>query len=290
MIESSIHIRSSSGRLLLTLLFAFVAMKGMTGCRWLGFHTKDRFSNPPPCVLAPDAAKEEIIAHINGHASRLNSWRSSRVGIHLKQPGMPTFDLSADMAVESPMNFRLRAKSLVGEEADFGSNRDQFWFWVKRADYPYVMTAAHEDLDVAQRVLPIPFEPQWVMEAFGVTTIDPEQYQMEPARDNRVNLISHQTSASGQRVMKVIGVDLCSGYVVEHSLYDASSRLIARATMSNHMKSDHGIAIPYLLTLEWPQAGTTMSLDFRAVEINPAYTPETIWQLPAIAPVVHLGR
>lgn len=292
MYESSSCVHSSTGRTFLVLFFVFATSSGVLGCRWFqDVHPKNPFAPEPVCVLSADATKEEIVAHINAQASRLNAWKSSQVAIRLKQPGMPAaFNLSADMAVESPLNFRLRAKSLVGEEADFGSNRERFWFWVKRADYPYVMTAAHEDLGLAQQQLPIPFEPQWVMEVFGVTPIDPSRYDMVNVNQNRVDLISQQTSASGQPVTKVIGVDLCSGFVVEHSLFDASNQLIARATMGNHTFSSDGIAIPYHMTLEWPRAGTRMTLDFRAVEINPAYTPETIWQLPNIAYVHHLGR
>lgn len=292
MYESSSCIRSSSGRTFLILLLMCAVSSSVIGCRWLGLKSPaNPFAPEPVCVFTPDAAKDEIIAHINAQASQLHGWRSSQVVIQLKQPGMPTsFKLSADMAVERPLNFRLRASSIAGAEADFGSNRDRFWFWVKRADYPYVMTAAHEDLPYAQQQLPIPFEPQWVMEAFGVKTVDPSQYEMETVRDNRVNLISHQTSASGQPVMKVIGFDLCSGYVVEHSLYDASSRLIARATLSNHVTTGNGAVIPYRLALEWPQAGVNMKLSILDAKVNPAYTPETIWEIPTVAPVVQLGR
>jgi hypothetical protein len=288
--ESSIYVRSISGRRFLLVLFVCVAFNLMSGCRWLGFHTKDQFVTPPPCVFAPDATKDEIIGHVNAQASQLHAWRSSRVAIQLKQPGMLPFDLSADMAVESPINFRLRVKSFAGAEADFGSNPERFWFWIKRADYPQVMTAAHEHLAMAQREFPIPFEPEWVMEAFGVRTIDPSQYEMENVKENRVNLISHQTSSSGQRVMKVIGVDVCTGHVVEHSLYDETSRLIARATMSKHTPTSNGLEIPYRLTLEWPQTGITMKLTLLDAEINPTYTPETVWELPTVAPAYHLGR
>jgi hypothetical protein len=291
MYESSSCIHSSAGRTFLTLLFMCVSSNCVVGCRWINTLKQplNPFPQQPVCVFPPDATKDEIIAHINNQASRLRAWQSSRVAIRLKQPGMIPVELSADMAVERPLNFRLRAKSLMGEEADFGSNRDLFWFWIKRAD-PRVITVAHEDLAFVQQQMPIPFEPQWVMEAFGVKSIDPSQYEMENVRDNRVNLISHQTSPSGQPVMKVIGFDLCSGYVVEHSLYDASSRLIARATLGNHLQAGDGIVIPYRLTLEWPQAGVNMRLDLLDAEINPDYTPETVWQLPVNAPAYDLGR
>lgn len=291
MYESSSCIRSPAGRTFLTLLFMCVTSNFVIGCQWLNNLKQpvNPFVRQPVCVFTPEATKDQIIDHVNAQASRLRSWKSSRVAIQLKQPGMFPVELNADMAVERPLNFRLRAKSVLGEEADFGSNPERFWFWIKRAD-PRVVTVAHQDLAFAQQQLPIPFEPQWVMEAFGVTTIDPSQYEMEPARENRVNLISHQVSASGQPVMKVIVFDLCSGYVVEHSLYDASSQLIARATLGKHVETDNGVVIPYRLTLEWPQAGVNMKLNLLNAEINPDYTPETVWQLPMIAPAYHLGR
>jgi len=153
-----------------------------------------------------------------------------------------------------------------------------------------VITVAHQDLGFAQQQLPIPFEPQWVMEAFGVRTIDPSQYEMSPPINNRVNLTSQQMSAAGQPVMKLIVFDLCSGHVIEHSLYDASSQLIARATLGKHAETDEGVVIPYRLTLEWPQAGVNMKLNLLNATVNPDYTPETVWQLPMIAPAIELGR
>jgi len=252
--------------------------------------TRNPFATPPPCVFAPNVSKEEIIAHLNANASQLTSWRSTKVGIHLKQRGSIPVDLTAQMAVESPRNFRLRASSLLGEEADFGSNQEHFWFWIRRSPQPYVITAAHEDMETAQRQLPIPFDPEWVMEAFGVVMIDPNQYTLERLGDHRVSLMSHEISPSGQAMIKSIGVDLCTGKIVEHALYDAKGTLIARAKIGNHTTTSDGISIPHRVILEWPQAGMTMKMGLLDVEVNPAFTPESMWRIPEIAPVIHLGQ
>jgi len=101
MYESSSCIRSSAGRTFLTLLLMCVASNGVIGCRWLNLKRPvNPFVQPPVCVFTPDATKDEIIAHINVQASQLRSWRSSRVAIQLKQPGMLPVELNADMAVE----------------------------------------------------------------------------------------------------------------------------------------------------------------------------------------------
>ncbi|MBD3676099.1 MAG: hypothetical protein HUJ26_21530 [Planctomycetaceae bacterium] len=284
------HNQTRRGRRLRGLMVLAGSMI-LTGCQWAQLvKPHNPFASPPPCVFAPDVSKEEIIAHLNANASRLTSWRSTKVGIHLKQKGSIPVDLTAQMAVESPRNFRLRASSLLGEEADFGSNQERFWFWIRRSPQPYVITAAHEDMETAQRQLPIPFNPEWVMEAFGVVMIDPSQYTLERLSDNRVSLMSNEVSPSGQTMIKSIGVDLCTGKIVEHALYDARGTLVARAQIGNHTTTSDGISIPHRVVLEWPQAGTTMKMGMLDVEVNPSYTPESMWQVPEIAPVIHLGQ
>lgn len=271
----------------------FVVMALMTsGCHWPQLvKPQNPFAKAPPCVLSSEATKEEIVAHLNANVSRLTAWRSTKVGIHLKQKGSIPVDLTAQMAVESPRNFRLRASSLLGEEADFGSNQERFWFWIRRSPQPYVITAAHQDMETVQQQLPIPFDPSWVMEAFGVMMIDPTKYEMERISDHRVSLMSLEKSPSGQAMIKSIGIDLCTGQIVEHSLFDSQGSLIARAQVGNHTTTSDGISIPHRVILEWPQAGTTMRLGLLDVEVNPAFTPATMWQMPdQIAPVVHLGR
>ena len=85
---------------------------------------------------------------VNTNIDRLWAWRSNDVRI--SGQSMPVH-LGGQIAVERPRNFRLTAGILgMDEEADFGSNTDWFWFWVKRGSAhgqpSYVYQARHEDV------------------------------------------------------------------------------------------------------------------------------------------------
>lgn len=262
------------------------------GCVWEKF-VRTIHPKPVPCVLSPTATKEVIVAHLNDNISRLTSWRSMRAKIGIQQTGtIPMPALNAQIAVESPSFFRLRvASALRGEEADFGSNNERFWFWVRESPQPVVMTAAHSDLAVAQQYLPFPFEPEWVMEAMGVILLNPDDFVLEPVSETRAKLISQSITPVGQQVQKVMAVDLCQGRIVEHSLNDVSGNLIARATLSDYRSGSAGISVPYTIVLEWPQAGSRLTLSFLDIELNPPYLPEQMWELPTtLGQVVDLGQ
>jgi hypothetical protein len=282
--------RNRSVRIRCLLLCAGVAI-GVSGCVWPRLpRLKNPFEKPPPCVFSSETTKTELFDHLNDNTTRLLSWRSSRVGIQLKQPGLPPFSLTANMAVEAPNRFRLQASMLGREEADFGSNDERFWFWIKQSPEPYIMTARHEQMAVAQRRLPIPFEPEWVMEAMGVIPFIPDAYEMQPVSELQTRLVKHQVTPTGESVRKEIDVNLCTGQITAHSLYNGQGELIARATMSEYLTDSHGVSIPYTIAFDWPRTGMKLKLSLLDVSINPNHIPEAIWELPrSLAPVVDIG-
>jgi hypothetical protein len=174
----------------------------------------------------------------------------------------------------------------MSEEADFGSNSDWFWFWVKRAaangQPSYVYQAKHEDVPNSPSLSQIPFQPDWLMEALGVVPIDAKNVTLHPeGRGQIMNLISERLSPSGQTVKKVITVDLRRGVVTSHSLYDMRGNLIARARLDNHYRDRAtSIIMPHLIALEWPQANLKINLEINQIEVNPTTIPPRNWQVP----------
>ena len=80
----------------------------------------------------------------------------------------------ANIALERPRRFRLRADTMItGPEVDLGSNDELFWFWVRRSPEPAVYFCRHDQFSssVARQVLPV--EPEWLIDALGVATLDP---------------------------------------------------------------------------------------------------------------------
>jgi hypothetical protein len=257
-----------------------------SGCIWPHLpRLKNPFEKPAPCVFSSATTKSELFEHLNNNVMSLHSWRSSRGGIQLKQPGFPPFSLTANMAVEAPNRFRLQASMLGRESADFGSNDERFWFWIKESPEPYVMTARHAQMAVAQRKLPIPFEPEWVMEAMGVIPFIPDAYELQPISEVQARLVRTQVTPAGASVRKEIDINLCTGHITGHSLFDQSGELIARATMSEYITDSQGVSIPYTISLDWPQTGIRMKLSLLDGSLNPNYIPEAVWVWPeALAP------
>ena len=236
---------------------------------------------PQPCVLPENVSKQELVAHLNHNRQQLRSWRSTDVSI--QAVGAGPMRLGASLAVESPRRFRLIAKSLRGVEADLGSNQDRFWYWMRADGTPYIFTAHHRDTDLVQRQLEIPFQPEWLMEALGVVPLQAEDFEIQRhgLGDNRVSLVSTQSSAEGLSLYREMIVDTCRGWVIEHGLYDADRQPLARAVMSEYALHD-GILMPHRVELSFPRNGQSLVLRIGDVELNPQQMESLMWEFPRI--------
>jgi hypothetical protein len=257
-----------------------LAVVPAAGCSINAPFAHNDFGSPLPA----NASVEEVVRRVNTNIDSLWAWRSDDVRI--SGPSLPVH-LTGTISVERPRNFRLTAGVLsMSEEADFGSNSEWFWFWVKRGSTngqpSYVYQAKHEDVPNSPSLSQIPFQPDWLMEALGVVPIDAKNVTLHPeGRGQIMNLISERLSPSGQTVKQVITVDQRRGVVTSHSLYDLRGNLIARARLDNHFRDRQtGVIMPHLIALEWPQANLKINLEMNQIEVNPTTIPPRNWQVP----------
>src|SRR5207302_9722983 len=118
--------------------------------------------------------------------------------------GLQSGGLAGSLYCEKPKNFRLRAKVAGHQEADFGSNDSEFWYWIGRDQPPYLYHCDYQSLDRGGVRLPFPFQPDWVMAALGMATYPPVQdgnYRVE-AKGKTVELIQ-RIESQGQQVTRV---------------------------------------------------------------------------------------
>lgn len=267
----------------------------MPGCALRGrWFDRNPYGPHAPCQLPAEVTVPDLVQHINVNSLKLSSWRAFSVRISSRGPvGFPV-SIAANLAVEAPRNLRLTANSPGGPELDIGSNAEQFWFWSRRSEDKYVFTARHDQLARAQQRFPIPFQPDWLIEALGVIQLNEREVALEPGPpgSRRASLISERTSPQGQPVRKVMVVDTCHGLILEHALYDASNRLLARAVLSGHIRDPYTQAVlPGRIDLEWPPAKMSLVLELGPIEANPAL-PQQLWTVPTIPdyPALDLGR
>jgi outer membrane lipoprotein-sorting protein len=271
-------------RLLTPVKIAEVAGVGFlllaaTGCTLPFPSARNEFGT----ALPQNASVEEIVGRLNTNIERVQSWQSYDVTI--SGSSLPVH-LNGKIVVERPRKFRLIASALGSDEADFGSNGDRFWFWVKRAQQAgqqnYVYQARYEDVEQSDLFRQMPFQPDWLLEALGIVPIDAKQFTLHPEDSHHVvNLVSdEQLTPAGKGVKKVIRVDKNRAVILGYSLYDATNKLIAKTQFDNHHIDAAKRIMPHRIMLDWPQAGVKITLEMGHIEINPSTIPRRIWEVP----------
>lgn len=263
----------------------------LPGCAWMRtwMGPRDPFAAGAPCVLRPDATAVEVVNHLNANTAQIRSWQSDHVKIAGRGAAQTPVSVGARIVVESPRNLRLIVSSPTGgEEVDLGSNATEFWFWNRRAEEKYVFVAYHDQNSVREgRRFPIPFQPEWVMEAFGVIPINADNVTANPGPvgSRTIQLVSDHDTPQGERVRKIAIVDICHGVIVEQALYDKQGRLVASARMSHF--ANHAVpgtrslvVLPKQIDIDWPKENLGFTMAMNHIEINPSKIPERIWERP----------
>jgi len=278
-------------------IIAVLMLASLSGCVWMRNHfgPRDPFVAKAPCALPPDATATEVVDYLNANTAKIPAWRADNVQIRGRRKADTGMAVDALLAIEAPRNFRLVARSPILEEVDLGSNSEQYWYWIRRAEPKNVFVAYHDEESVERRSIPIPFDPDWIMEAFGVMPIDASQATVEPGPPNSqtLRLISYRMSPSGEQVRKETIISACHGIVREHVLYDSQGQLIATAKLNGHVRDRNTQAvIPTRVDLDWPRAELGLTMELGTIEIKPQHMPPSLWQVPAKKgyPVYNMNR
>jgi len=185
------------------LLMLTTAASTLLGCA----SARDRLLGAKPTAKAPSPNVEAVATRYNSNSGKLHSIRCDSVTIdgEAKDPSNPNakaqiYTLDAMLAFEKPSNFRMKGMFAARPEVDLGSNKDEIWCWVKRADPGAVYYCKRDDLGKMQ--IAIPFQPDWLAEVLGVTEINPSEYEWGGEKEDRYSLITSQMTPAGERAIK----------------------------------------------------------------------------------------
>ena len=222
---------------------------------------------PPPRVLSPTPALDEVIQAVNHHASQIHNVTTNNAT--LSGPGFPS--LRANLAYEKPRRFRMRAETgLTGPELDLGSNDELFWIWVRRNEPPAVFFCHHADYAVHRHQMAMPIDPEMLVEVLGVTELDPALPHQGPfpRHDGRLEIRTIRETPQGPAT-KITLVDASSALVVGHALFGPDGTLMASATASDHRRDPlSGIYWPRVIDLSCPPAQFALRVEMDDVRIN----------------------
>jgi hypothetical protein len=261
------HIRTAVG---LTLLL-------LAGCRPL---PSPGPVGPGPAIGPSDApTAETLVGYLNANAQRLHSLDCGKLELDCRQGRQP-FGLEGWVVAQKPKNFRMAAKILGKQAVDMGSNDHEFWYWISEAKPPYLFHCSYEDFAQGNARMPMPFQPEWIMEALGMAEYGPpEKYQVTP-RGNVVELVEATTNAQGQTVSKVTVFTRSAArggaaQVTAHLLRDAGGKEICGAYITEvQQERTSGAILPYKLRLVWPAEQLEMKMTLNGCTANAQFEPQ----------------
>ena len=260
-------------------LGSLVVLAGCSSTRWGFIKNNDTPSPTGGPNAVPSVA--QLVDYLNDNAGRIQSMRVDDLDLTCSQ-GIRTFDLRGTMIVEKPRNFRMGAKLLGNPAVDLGSNDQEFWYWISKADPPYQVYCSYKDLDEGKvRRMPFPFQPAWVMESMGLGPYGPaDKYTLEHTNDT-IKLIEKTTSPQGAPVLKVIvfkrkPVQASVPQVTDYLLVDAGSNKEICGAHISDVQLDHntGAIIPKRMELRWPAEKLKLGLRMDAATLNPQLPPQ----------------
>jgi hypothetical protein len=265
-------VRSLLGIIGVALLAVLTAGCESTRLSWLKREPAGEMPNKsgaPPTTAA-------LVAYLNDNASRVRNLRVDDLGIDVTS-GSQTISLAGcRVFAEKPRNFRMKATALGKGEVDIGSNDQEFWFWAAKNPDPFQYFCAYKDMDAGRiKMMPLPIQPEWVMEAMGLGPYGPaEKYQLE-TEGRTFRLVEKTRSPQGMPVRKVIVMNRTPTRSPEPQvtqfllLNDANGQEICSA---NILKTtvDHvtGAILPYKMELNMPSQKMKLLMRMDSLKVN----------------------
>ena len=262
----------------ISLLF-FVVFSGF-GCASLNpllKPTKD-VKNPQPINdELPSAA--QMVEYLNDNARRINAIQCNSVAIDCKQGNQNAPGLDGMVVLQKPNLFRLKAKVLGQNAVDLGSNQEEFWYWISKADPPYVFHCSHAAMAAGQVRMPFPFQPEMILAALGIAEYDPNKNYEVKANGQLAELRERVTSPQGKTVSRVTVFQRAPAQagkpqVLGHILYDEAGKVICSVQVQDiQVVRQTGAVLPQKVVFQWPDQQVEMVMRFGEF-VNTEITPD----------------
>ena len=257
----------------------------MAGCEFLK-HNKTKSIVAPPQDLGNGLpSSDKLIGYLNREADKLSVIESNDVSLVANVQGRRMPGLTGTMLCEKPRNFRLTGDAVATQYVDIGSNGDQFWFWVKDGDSPLYF-CSYADYEKGAK-LPLPFQPEWVVQALGMAKYDPAKEYKVVAKGDTYELVEN-TTVQGIPVRKSTifnarnVTDPTQPQVVGHVIQNAQTgKTILHATIRrmryasySSPEGERSVAYPSDILLEWPEEKLSMTMKIGKATVNHKLTTE----------------
>lgn len=169
---------------------------------------------------------------------------------------------------EKDANFRFLLNSIFDKELDLGSNKEIYWFWIKRFDKKIYYWERNKNSQLIDE-----FDPEYVKESLGVDAI-PKNSIVLKSNNNLYKIISYRKNQSGNDVIKIWIV--FNEKITEHQLYNDQGNLIIKCSIKKFTQINNK-QIPSEIEITSNQLNCTLQLE--EIKINEKID-ESKWKMP----------
>lgn len=229
--------------------------------------------------LLPPQEKLPVFLDYNRLNETIQTFAAENITVKVWENGS-RFKLSGSIHYEKPKRFRLKLRSLVGEELDLGSNDTVFWYWSRRDPRPGVYYAAHEDFYKTR--LKTPFNPLFLRESLGLDTLDLTNAKVVE-KGNEVMVVSLRKSATGRQVMYSMFLNKATNRMDGVIVSDTNGKPLASCQIAYNGN------LPEKIIYEWHEEQRMLALEFKKPQVNVLISPK-MWQLPDHKPHINMGE
>ena len=241
---------------------------------------------PAAVTRQPSSAQIQLIKTLNARARAVKQLNAP---VTVKIPGAPK--IKGSLQVEFPKRMRLKAGVLGVSEmgVDAGSNEQQFWVWSKMAlpgSPAALYFANHDQYQNSQARSQIPLEPEQIINALGLVTLDPNgrHYGPFPEGKKHVRLYTIE-EVSGARQTRMLLINANTAAVEQTSVYDQNNQLVAYANALKFKNyNQHKISLPQKIEIHVVQPGQAdfvMKVDIGSFSVNSLFgDPNQMWAMP----------
>jgi hypothetical protein len=266
-----------------TVLLTGLCLAGL-GCSVDSLFRRLPPEGPPPEQSVGPVTAANLVDYLNGHARDLQALQCNGLSVEANANGQPG-TVQGYLVCRQPRDFRMVGKAFGAEEVDIGSNPEEFWFWIKRAEpHPHVYYCKYADLKAGVR-LPFPFQPDYIAEALGMATYGPPSEYQLLRRGDTVELVQNVTTPQGQPARKVTVFAYyrqtgTAPQIREYRLEYPNGKLICSARILEvrrqkpYRDSETDVWYPSKVVLTCPDEKLEIRLSLKDVTVNPAIDPQ----------------
>jgi hypothetical protein len=248
-----------------------------SGCNSMGlWHSRD--NGGVGAIPSEKPTSVDLVRFLNGNAEKIQVLECHAVTLDAKQGYQTSPTLYGDMICQKPRNFRLQAKFASNPEVDLGSNDQEFWYWIGRAD-PHVFHVNYKEMANVKE-MPFPFQPDWVLEALGMASLDESKTYKLGSTDAEWLLEEPAVSPQGKPVRKVTVFNKgttrgTTPQVTAHRLLDENGNLIYSATILEVQQDPETRAVlARKVVLSYPKEKMEMKMTIGEARVAKALDPK----------------